>query len=403
MKKKINVDQLKPGMFIHDFNCSWLDHPFFGNSLKVTDTKTINKIVNNGIHEVYIDTEKGLDVADAPTEEEVFQEIQAEINQVAEINLGTGKVPFQEEIVKAKEIRKEAKQTIIHLMDDIRFGRQIETEKVEHIVVKMVRSIFRNQGALICLGRIKQADEYTYLHSISVCALMISFGIQLGLDFQQLKDIGIGAMLHDIGKMKVPQEILNRTGPLSDEEYEKIKEHVEYSRMLLEELPGMADTSILLAAQHHERMDGSGYPNGLKGNEISTFGQIAAIVDVYDAITSERCYRRKVSPTVVLRKLFEWSKFHFNSELVQQFIRCVGIYPVGSLVRLESGFLAVVIDHRENDLLHPTVRIMYDTKTGKHITPYDIDLSGSFNSGRKDRIQKHESPDEWNIDSQMYI
>ncbi len=401
MKKKIKVEQLRPGMYIDDFNCSWLDNPFFSNSIKVNNEETIEKTIDNGIREVYIDTDKGLDVDDAPTEEEVNQEIQAELKKVVEPEIkNSNPVPIQEEIVKAKEIKKEAKQTVKNIMDDIRFGKRIEIEKVDHVVMKMISSIFRNQDALISLGRIKQADEYTYMHSMSVCILMISFGKHLGFDSKQLKEVGVGAMLHDIGKMKVSQEILNSKRLLTDEEYNQMKKHVEYSRILLEEIPGIADTSVLLAAQHHERVDGSGYPNGLIGNEISKYGQAAAIVDVYDAITSERCYSHGVSPTEVLRKLFEWSKFYFNSELVQQFIRCIGIYPVGTLVLLESGMLCIVLNHGEKGLLHPVVRIIYDTKTEKHITPYDFDLS---QGGTEDKIKSYESPNIWQIRPEMYL
>jgi putative nucleotidyltransferase with HDIG domain len=265
--------------------------------------------------------------------------------------------------------------------------------------MKMITSIFRNQNALLSLGRIKQADEYTYMHSMSVCVLMISFGKHLGLDLKQLRDIGVGAMLHDIGKMKVPQDILHSKRPLTEKEYEKMKEHVEFGRTILEETGGIAETSVLLTAQHHERLDGSGYPNRLKGDRISTYAQAAAIVDVYDAITSERCYRRGVPPTEALRRIFEWSKCYFDNELVQQFIRCVGIYPVGSLVRLESGLLAVIINNDEKSLLHPVVRIIYDTKKGKHTAPYDIDLS----KGEGDRIASYEVPDKINVIPEMYL
>ena len=332
---------------------------------------------------------EGLDVADAPKEEEVKQEIQTKIDKVMDLDTkAIEPVPIQEELVRAKEIKREARETIHNIMEDIRFGNQIKRDKVEHIVMKMVSSIFRNQNALISLGRIRTVDEYTYMHSMSVCILMISFGKHLRFDLNQLRDVGVGAMLHDIGKMRVPQEILHSKKPLSDEEYEKMKEHVEYGRILLEETPGISDTSVLVAAQHHERLDGSGYPTGLAGNDISKCAQIAAIVDVYDAMTSERCYNRGLPPTEALKKLFEWSERYFNRELVQQFIRCVGIYPVGSLVRLESGMIAIVLNNDDKSLLHPVVRVIYDTNKGKYTLPYDIDLSHQAEKNHADRTYK---------------
>ncbi len=400
MIKKIKIDRLRPGMFIHDLNCGWMRHPFISNSIKIRNEKTIEKIIDHGICEVYIDTDKGLDVTDAPTLKEVNQEIQTELHKVAEaIKLENGcRVPIGREIVKAKEIKKEAKQTVQNIMEEVRFGKQIKTEKVEKVVGKMIDSIFRNKDALISLGRIKQADEYTYMHSMSVCVLMISFGKYLGFDQQQLKEVGIGAMLHDIGKMRVPQYLLQKRSLLSDGEFNTIKEHVEYSRVLLEQTGNIADTSILLAYQHHERVDGTGYPNNLKGDEISKYGQAAAIVDVYDAMTSKRCYQRKSQPTDVLRKLFEWSEFHYNKDLVQHFIRCVGIYPVGTLVRLESGLLGVILNTGEKSLLQPRIRTIYNTKKQRLITPRDIDLSKGG-----DRIVCHESPEKWKIIPERYL
>ncbi|NOZ68109.1 MAG: HD-GYP domain-containing protein [Deferribacteres bacterium] len=404
MIKKIKTEQLKVGMYVHDFNCGWLRHPFLTNSAKIRDDKTIEKIIDAGIRELYIDTDKGLDVAGAPTEKEVKQEIQAELNRIAAKpkpdNIKS--VSVQEELIRAKEIKKEAKKTVQKIMEDIRLGRQLELEKAEHVVGKMVNSIFRNKDALASLGRIKKTDEYTFFHSVGVSVLMISFAKHLGLDPELIKIIGTGALLHDIGKMKVPLEILNKPGRLTEDEFAKIKEHVEHGRRILKEYPGIDEVSVLVAAQHHERFDGSGYPNGLKGDAISKFGQMAAIADVYDAITSDRCYHKGMLPTEALRKIFEWGEFHFNKELVHQFIRCMGIYPVGTLVSLESGLLGIILDRGEKSLLHPTVRIVYDMKKGRYVTPYDVDLAQPLNGGG-DRVKSYESPARWKIKLENYL
>ncbi len=403
MIKKIKTEQLKVGMYVHDFNCGWLRHPFLTNSAKIRDDKAIEKIIDAGIRELYIDTDKGLDVADAPTEKEVNQEIQAELRKISKPKqIDTRRVSVQEELVRAKEIKKEAKKTVQKIMEDIRLGRQLELEKAEHVVGKMVNSIFRNKDALASLGRIKKTDEYTFFHSVGVSVLMISFGKHLGLDPELIKTIGTGALLHDIGKMKVPIEILNKPGRLTGDEFAKIKEHVEHGRRILKEYPGIDEVSVLVAAQHHERFDGSGYPRGLKGDEISKFGQMAAIADVYDAITSDRCYHKGMLPTEALKKIFEWGEFHFNRELVHQFIRCMGIYPVGTLVSLESGLLGIILDRGEKSLLHPTVRIVYDMKKGRYVTPYDVDLAQPLNGGG-DRVKSYESPARWKIKLENYL
>jgi HD-GYP domain-containing protein (c-di-GMP phosphodiesterase class II) len=400
MVKKIKVQELKPEMYIHDLNCGWLKHPFVTNSFKVKDEKIIEKIKSYGIRSVYIDTAKGTDVGDAPTEHEVRQEIHQHLNNVADNKPEKRyKVSLKEELVKAKEIKNEAKKTIQNILDDVRFGKQVETEKVECLVDKMLESIMRNPDALISLARLREVDEYTYVHSMAVCTLMISFGNHLNYDHQILREVGIGAMLHDIGKMKVPPELLTKRNGLSDDEYAQIREHVVFSRRILEETKGISQTSILLASQHHEREDGTGYPQGLDGGQTSEFGQAAAIADVYDAMTSKRCYQRKYEPTEVLKKLFEWSENLYNKSLVQHFIKNVGIYPIGILVRLQSGLLGVVLNHGEKSLLHPVVRVVYDTNKDRAVIPYDVDLSHS----EADRVACHEQPDRWRIYPERYM
>jgi putative nucleotidyltransferase with HDIG domain len=400
MIKRINTKQLKPGMFIEDMNCGWLRHPFLTNKITISDEEMIERIVKHGIREVYIDTEKGLTVTDAPTMEEVNRDIQAEMDRVAEAKPDPApQVPIKDELKKAREIKKEAKKTIHNIMDDVRFGKQIETVKVESVVSNMVESIFRNQDALLSMGRLKKIDQYTYMHSMTVGVLMIAFGKHLGFDKDTLQKIGIGAMLHDIGKMNVPQELLTSDRKLLDHEYEIMKQHVVHSRTLLENTEGISETSIKIASQHHERIDGSGYPDGLKGEEISQLGKAASIADVYDAMTSKRKYQRRYEPTEVLRKLFEWSEHFYDKQMVQQFIRCVGIYPVGTLVRLESGMLAVVLKHGEEKLLQPTVKIVYNALKNRYAKPSVIDLSKD--SGH--RIISHEPSEQWGIEPELHL
>jgi putative nucleotidyltransferase with HDIG domain len=405
MIKKIKAEQLKRGMFVHDFNCSWLNHPFITNSMKIDDDQTIQKVIDYGIRELYIDTDKGYDLGGAPTEEEVKQEIQTEINRIVEPErIDRVAVSVKEEIVKAKEIKNKAKETIHSIMEDIKFGKQIKTDEVGQVVDNMIDSIFRNQDALISLVRIKKKDEYTYMHSVSVSVLMISLGKHLDFDMQTIKEVGIGAILHDVGKTIVPQVILNKEGKLTENEFEIIKKHAEYSRKLLEQTHGISDTAITMAAQHHERMDGTGYPLGLKGDEISYYSKAVAIADVYDAMTSIRCYHDKYPPTEVLKKMYEWSSYHFDRTLVEQFIRCVGIHPVGTLVRLESGLIGVVLQKGEKSLLQPVVRVVYNTRNGSFIRlPYEIDLAQPFSRNGEDRIVGYESPDKWNIRPEIFL
>ncbi len=397
MIKRIRSEQLTPGMFIHDLNCGWIDHPFVFNTFLVKDEATIGKILAYGIREVYIDTAAGLDVADAPSREEVESEIHEKIIKVAESAKPPPPTALHEEIAVARQLHREAKQVVHGVMSDARLGRQIEVEKVEPVVARVTDSIFRNKDALTSLSRIKQKDDYTFQHSVSVCALLIAFAHAMELNRQMVMEAGIGGLLHDIGKMKVPDAVLNKPGALSAPEFAVMQSHAALGRDLLKQTAGIPESAILVASQHHERFDGSGYPDKLKDAAISAIGQMAAIVDVYDALTSNRVYHKGMEPTAALKKLFEWSKFHFNEELVQHFIRVIGIYPVGSLVSLESKHLAVVVRQGEKNLLHPQVRIIFDLKKG-FVTPRDLDLADGG-----DRVVNHELPDRWGINPFSYI
>jgi len=403
MIKKINVQQLKPGMFVHDMNCGWMEHPFLTGTLKVKSDKDIEKIVGNGIHEVYIDTAKGLDVVDAPTENEVKAELEHQMMNMAQKAKPVASASLREELEKSREVHSEANKIVRNIMHDVRLGKQIELEQIDPMVEQMTASILRNKDALLSLCRIKNKDDYTFLHSVSVGALLISFAHGLNLGRDTIRLLGVGGILHDIGKTKVPDEILNKPGKLTEEEFLIMKSHVVHSRDILAETPGIAQASLDVAAQHHERFDGSGYPLGLKGPEMSVYGQMASIVDVYDAITSDRCYHKGMEPTEALRKMFEWSKFHFNPELIHTFVRTIGIYPVGTLVMLESGKIGVVIEQHEKDLTRPVVRAVFDSRKSYYITPEDIDLSKPLGRGGGDKIVSHESPAKWGIEVQKFM
>ncbi len=397
--KKIAVGQLRPGMYIHDLNCGWMDHPFIANKFLINSLDTVKQIAALGIKELYIDTTKGTDVSDAPAREEVQAELQQRLERVGKHpSDGSGNVvSVREERTYAASVQLEASRLVTNIMRDVRLGKQIEVERVGHVVNDMVSSIFRNPHALLSLGRIRQMDQYTFEHSVSVAVLLISFAKELGLERSVIQEIGVGALLHDIGKLQIPDHILNKPGRLSEDEFVIMRRHVEYSRELLEQTGGVSATAIAVAAQHHERYDGSGYPDKLSGDAISTYGQMAAIVDVYDAISADRCYHKGEPPTVVLRRILEWSKFHFNQPLVHQFIRCVGIYPVGTVVRLESGRLGVVMEPGEKGPLYPVVRVVYDTNRNRFINAHDIDLSNPITRSGDDRIVGAESPERWNI------
>lgn len=397
--KRIDVADLKVGMYIHDLNCDWMSHPFLKHRFKVQKETEIRKIVESGIHEVYIDTSKGLDMAHAPTEREVSHDLESQMRALAASTPPpTPRTSSGEELQRAQRVHSEANQIIYSIMQDVRLGKQVDLEQVTPTVQRITDSILSNNGALLSLCRIKDKDNYTFQHSVSVGALMVSFCNALDMPREAIQLAGIGGMLHDIGKMKVPDAILNKPGRLTEDEFTQMKCHVVESKRILQATEGISPLSIQVAAQHHERHDGSGYPEGLKGEQITEMGQMAAIVDVYDALTSDRCYHKGMAPTDALRKIYEWSKFHFNPILVQAFMRSIGIYPVGTLVLLKSGRLGVVIEQNEKSLILPKVRVFFSSKSNSYLSPELIDLSHS-----QDAIVQHVSPAQWKVDPLRFL
>ncbi len=400
MIKQIRIDQLKPGMHIHDLNCGWLDHPFLSNSFYVSDQAAVDKVAKIGIRRLYIDTVKGTDVREAPTQAEVNVELERQLQKIAEVK--TQKpivVTLKNEAVRARRLQGEATKLVRSLMDDVRLGQQIEVDRVEPLVESVVDSIFRNHDAMLPLIRLKHHDDYTFRHSVSVCALLVAFGRGMHLERGVIKEMAFGGLLHDVGKARVSDRILNKPGKLNDQEFGHMKHHVDEGVRVLEETHGISPIALQVTAEHHERFDGSGYPGQLVGEGISLYGQMASIVDVYDAITSERVYHKSMTPTQALKKLLEWSSHHFDLLLVHAFIRSIGIYPSGSLVMLESKRLGVVWEQNENNLLHPVVNIFYHAGQQHYLQPELIDLAKT----QQDRISNVESYEKWNIDPYQWL
>jgi HD-GYP domain-containing protein (c-di-GMP phosphodiesterase class II) len=228
---------------------------------------------------------------------------------------------------------------------------------------------------------------------------MVNFCHHLGLSPRTTRDAAIGGLLHDVGKVHTPDAILNKPGPLTDAEVATIREHVGNGVDTVSAIKGISDLSLAIVAQHHEHLNGAGYPAGLQGEQISQAGQMAAIVDVYEALTSTRPYRHAMEPSRALQCIFNWNK-QFNNELVQRFIQCVGIYPVGTLVRLESGMVAIVVEANPANLLSPTVRVVLDTRRDMIVTPRDLNLAKPT---VKDRIVSAESAARWKINTGLYL
>jgi len=289
------------------------------------------------------------------------------------------------------------------VMRDARLGKAIELDQVQPVVQNITESILRNPGALTGLLRIKNKDDYTFLHSVSVCALLVAFCRSRGIDAGATREAGLGGLLHDTGKALVPDAILNKPGPLTEEEFAVMRRHPKDGYDILRLSPGVGPIPLDITLHHHERRDGSGYPERQGGEAISELAQMAAIVDVYDALTADRCYHRGIPAAEALRKIYEWSKFHFNPQYAQEFMRCVGIYPVGTMVMLESGRLGVVVEPHETNLLAPKVNVFFNARKNVYIKPETIDLARGLGFGGADKIVGHESPEKWKVDPMRFI
>lgn len=390
MLKKIPVQQLFLGMHLEAFCGAWLDHPFWRTKFVLTDPNDITLILESPIKEVWIDVTKGLDTESQSDENSVPAETAEDIPPEP-ARPPEPKASFSNEVKRAAKICAKGKEAVVSMFQEARMGKAIEAEAVAPLVEEISNSILRNPGALISLARLKTADDYTYLHSVAVCALMIALARKLELNEQQTRDAGMAGLLHDLGKALIPMAILNKPGKLTGDEFAIVKTHPVEGHKLLLSGNGISEVIKDVCLHHHEKIDGSGYPEGQNGDTMSLFAKMGAVCDVYDAITSNRPYKAGWDPAESIKRMAEW-KGHFDPNVFQAFVKSLGIYPVGSFIRLESGKLGVVVEQSEQSLLKPKVRVFFSTKSQAYIKPETIDLGRSA-----EKIAGREDPEKWGI------
>lgn len=397
MLKKINVDQLVVGMHIKEFCGSWMEHPFWRTAFVIDDPADIRSLRESSIKEVWIDSTKGLDVAPGEhvvSEAESEAQVDAELAIAAQDDSARAQAPIAVELERAVKICAESKRAVISMFDEARMGKAVDTNRAKRLVEEISNSVSRNPGALISLARLKTADDYTYMHSVAVCALMVALAKQLKLDEAQTRSAGIAGLLHDLGKAMMPMDVLNKPGKLTDDEFAVIKKHPEAGHELLVGSAGVDPVALDVVLHHHEKTDGSGYPKHLKASEISVFAKMGAVCDVYDAITSNRPYKSGWDPAESLRKMAEWCAGHFDSRIFQAFVKSLGIYPVGSLVRLSSGRLGIVVEQAPDSLLKPRIKVFFSTRASARIKPEIVDLA---RTGCPEKISNREDPANWDF------
>lgn len=392
MLKKIKTEHLQVGMHLHELCGSWMEHPFWRTKFTLKDADDVRKVRESGITEVWIDVEKGDDLPEAETPEQVEAQIEQVLQQVEAPAPVAKKISFREEAVRAAKICATSKEAVVSMFQEVRMGKAISAEAAGELVDEISSSVLRNPGALISLARLKTADDYTYMHSVAVCALMVALARQLGMDAEQTRLAGMSGLLHDLGKALMPMKVLNKPGKLTDEEFDIMRSHPAAGHAML--LGNEVSAQVLdVCLHHHEKVDGSGYPNRLSSDQISLQAKMGAVCDVYDAITSDRPYKRGWDPAESIRRMAEW-KGHFDPAVFQAFVKSVGIYPAGSLVRLHSGRLGVVMEQSDKSLLTPKVKVFFSARSKTPIPQEIIDLG---KLAGQDKIVARENPEDWNF------
>lgn len=374
MIRKISVDELLPGMYVVDLHKSWLDHMVWRRRFKVESLDHVRKLINAGISEVSIDTAKGIDLPPPP-----LSGINALERKLSSLPEARKRPP---PVVSLGEERRRAGRLLVdgaNMLDELtlaaRTGRQVEAARLEPIVSKMMESVCRNPDALVPLARLKRMNAYATEHAVATAALIIALGRQQGVAMPELEKMALGTMLKDIGHAAIDTRLIDKRGQLSRHEFNIVQGHVEEGLAVLEATSSLPETTVAVVLEHHERYNGSGYPYRMAGDEISLAGRLAAIVDTYDAMTSDRPYRAAMSPTEALRQLYEQGGQQYDPGLVSGLVKTLGIYPVGTLVMLESGHLAVVESLHADNLLSPVVNVIYHGGRQQYVSPVRVDLA----------------------------
>jgi putative nucleotidyltransferase with HDIG domain len=376
--KRITAKQLRVGMYVAELNNEWIPDNNLRRHGLIKREEAVQQVLNLGVTHVYIDTSKGEDCVNGISREELDQQLNEELKKIQQ-SASSLASPNTQAIAhtNAKNIHVDALSLVSQVMDDVKMGNAIAIQDVEDMAASINESIRRNQNALSCFTRLRHKDEYLIEHSFSVAVLLGMLARSMGYSNDDLHQVVTGGLLHDIGKINVPDAILNKPGSLNSDEWEEMKRHVIYGEEILRQTDNLPSKILQICSQHHERFDGTGYPRGLSAGALSEHGKMGAVVDVYDAITADRVYHRGIPPTASMKKLLEWSDGHLDKAISYQFIACMSIYPAGSLVELEQRKIALVIEPNLRQQHKPLVKVIFDAKENKKVIPTMINLAHS--------------------------
>ena len=391
MLQKITIDKLKPGMFVHQI-VEQKGKLSITNQGRVTSDAIISTLKKRGVKTIVIDTDKAFN-----PNSNADSSIGAVASPSAVKQTASKPVSFDSELARAVKLHEQGKAIQHALQTNLQKEMPFDGSIPKAFSSKLVESVERNPDALLCLTKIREKDDYLLEHSLNVAILLANFAKHLGMTDNEVNELSYAGFLHDLGKIMIPDEILHKPGRLTDEEMDIMKGHVQHGVDHLLETD-IQPHLVQAVAEHHERLDGLGYPKGKKGDEISMAGRMLAIADMYDALTADRVYKSGMSSQKAFSILMSEAPTRLDMYLVQQFIKCLGIYPVGSLVLLSNERLALVM-HQNDSPLTPEVKVFYSVKQGHYLTPKDVDLS----TDKSLSIVKAITASDYNIDINAFF
>ncbi|MBL8450492.1 MAG: DUF3391 domain-containing protein [Dechloromonas sp.] len=394
MIRRIPIAKLLPGMYVVDMHRSWLAHTFWRSRFLVQDDDTIRRMAEEDISEVSIDTERGRDIPPPPTP---LTPVNPDyVSRAERLRSKPRTLSLGEERRRAGLLLGEARHCLEDLMGATRQGQTVELGRLEPLIERMIESVQRNPDALPPLARLKLGSEYAVGHALSTAALIVAYARQMDLERGETENLALGTLVKDIGHFAIDAGLLGKAGRFSRDERSHVERHVEEGVSVLMAHHPLPESALAVVLEHHERFDGSGYPYHIGGTEISLAGRMAAVVDRFDAMVSQRSYRRALIPALALGQVFAAGGQDFDPALLSAFVHAVGIYPVGSLVRLESGHLAVVEELHPEQLLSPVVRVIYHAGRKQYVAPVVADLAAAVGN-HYGQIVRAENFSDWGL------
>lgn len=401
---RVRKEDLRLGMFIQSLEGSWFDHPFWRSKFLLTSEDDLRALQSSEVETVWVDKDKSLApaiahlvgeaTAKSSLQEELVPDAPAAPAAEPRAEARPRRAPRSNEYDAAEKVLEDCKAAVGELFTRIQNGNAAAIEDAAPVVSGIAESVERNPDALITLTRIRSLDEYTYMHSVAVSALMINLARELQLPPDYVKQAGTAGLFMDVGKGFLEPDLLHKPDEYSDEDWIEMRRHPQLGADAVNSSGEMSKIVADVCLHHHEKYDGTGYPDRLKGDEISLFARMAAICDTYDALASKRPHRSALGPAEAVAEMYKL-KGHFDESLLTSFIRSIGIYPVGSLVRLESRMLGCVAAQRRDQLTRPVVRVFYSIPQRTHVPVHELDLALV---PQPDRIVAREEPDRWGLD-----